>query len=260
MADEHKAAVFRRREPDDAFEALAAAGGPWTEGHCHGGAPAALLADALAAAPASVPMSLARITVDLLGPVPLGEPLRPIVRVLRDGRRLQLLEAELAAGGRCLARATGLRVRTVDAAEEMPLIHREPDAARHAPMPGGFSSQFTIVPRRGRFGEPGPAEAWFRLNSPLIEGAAVDGVVRAVAAADFASGISHELSFIDWLFPTLDLTVGFTRPPQGDWTLIEANWLGQAHGRTICASRLSDTRGVYGHALQTLLIEPRHGQ
>lgn len=260
MAREHNAAVFRRREPDGVFEAMAAAGGPWTEGHCHGGAPAALLADALAAAPASVPMALARITVDLLGPVPLGAPLRMAVKVLRDGRRLQLLEAELAADGRCLARATGLRVRNVAPVEAMPAVHPEPDPAGHAPMPGGFSGQFTIVPQRGRFGEPGPAEAWFRLNSQLVEGAVTDNVVRAVATADFAAGISHELSFVDWLFPTLDLTVGFTRPPIGAWTLLEAHWLGTAHGRTTCASRLSDTRGVYGHALQTLLIEPRHAQ
>ena len=48
---------------------------------------------------------IARVAVDLLGPVPLGE-LRTRARVVRPGRRIQLLESELVAGGRTVARAS----------------------------------------------------------------------------------------------------------------------------------------------------------
>ena len=49
--------------------------GPWDPGSQHGGAPSALLARAVEAEPAPGPVRLARLTVELLRPVPLT-PLR----------------------------------------------------------------------------------------------------------------------------------------------------------------------------------------
>ena len=56
----------------------------------HGGAPAALVAEAVQADG----MFVARLTCDFLGPVPIG-PLRVEARIVRPGRRLQLVEAEV---------------------------------------------------------------------------------------------------------------------------------------------------------------------
>jgi acyl-coenzyme A thioesterase PaaI-like protein len=259
MTVEHGSTIFRRGWADGLFEATPAAAGPWSREHCHGGAPAALLASAMRAAPSPVPMALARITVDLLGPVPVGVPLRIETRVARSGRRMQLVEAGLYAGEVRVAQATALKVRSIDMADTLALLHADPDPMLHQPMPGGFSEQFTIVPQRGAFGLMGPADIWFRLNGTLIEGAHADAVDNAVAIADFGSGIAHELPFTEWLFPTLDLTVSFARPPCGAWTLLEARWLGSAAGRAICVTQLGDARGAFGQALQTMLIERRAG-
>ena len=50
--------------------------GPWDPQAQHGGPPAALIARAVEAVPADAPMHVARLTVELLRPVPLT-PLLP---------------------------------------------------------------------------------------------------------------------------------------------------------------------------------------
>lgn len=250
--------IFRRID-DLTFVATEGAAGPWSGGHCHGGAPAALLAWAIEAMPTSLPMEVARLTLDLMRAVPVAEPLRIESRILRQGQRIQLIEAQLLLDEVPLVRATGLKVRAQARSIGEPL-HCEPDAAAHRPMPGGFSEQFTIVPVNGGFGQPGPADVWFRLNADLIAGEPAGPLPRALAAADFGSGAAHELAFEDWQFPSLDLTVSLHRPPIGCWTRLGSRWLGSEGGRTICASVLSDRHGPFGEATQTVLIEARRHQ
>ncbi|MFZ8913641.1 MAG: acyl-CoA thioesterase domain-containing protein, partial [Pseudomonadales bacterium] len=79
--------------------------GPWGES-LHGGAPAALLTQALTDLVA-VPFPLARLTLDMFRPVPLA-PLALTGTVLRKGKRLALAEMTLSAEGVPCARALGL--------------------------------------------------------------------------------------------------------------------------------------------------------
>lgn len=250
--------TFRRLD-DQSFEATAAAGGPWSDRHCHGGAPAALLAHAIEAVPSAVPMDLARLTVDLIRPVPIGERLDVELREEQTGRKALRLHARLLMGEVTLASATALKVRSQPSAV-LARVHHTPDAQGHRPMPGGFSSRFKIVPLVGGFGGPGPADVWFRLDGALVCGADPSPVERAVAAADFGSGIAHALRFEEWEFPSLDLTVTFARAPVGAWTLLESRWLSAEGGRTVCLTALSDVHGRFGEATQTVLLEPRAHQ
>src|SRR4051794_12292011 len=68
---------------------------PWSPHSLHGGPVAAVLADALEAMPTSAPMFPARFTLELLRPVGL-EPMRIDTRVVRPGRKVQVLEALLS--------------------------------------------------------------------------------------------------------------------------------------------------------------------
>jgi acyl-coenzyme A thioesterase PaaI-like protein len=244
-----------RRVGDQVFRATSAAAGPWNEGYCHGGAPSALLASAFEQVATSVPMDLARLTVDLIRPVPVGEALRVDIREIQQGRTVQRLTAELLAAGRILARATALKIRSRGGAAGIPAA--DPPPGRPMPMPGGFSEQFTILATEGRFGRSGPASAWFRLNVPLVDDVEASPLARAVAAADFGSGIAHELPFDTWSFPSLDLNLFLVRPPVGGWTLLESRWAGADGGRTSCRTLLGDAEGGFGEAGQTVLLEAR---
>jgi hypothetical protein len=55
----------------------------------HGSAPAALAVWAAEAIPTAQPMSIARVTIDLMRPVPVA-PLTLQTEILREGRKIQL--------------------------------------------------------------------------------------------------------------------------------------------------------------------------
>src|ERR1700753_4447090 len=93
------------------------AAGPWDPGMQHGSAPASLVVWAAEAIPTPVPMRIARVTVDLMRPVPLA-PLTLQTEVLREGRKIQLCAVRLRADGVPTVSATVLRVKLT--AETMP--------------------------------------------------------------------------------------------------------------------------------------------
>ena len=59
------------------------------------------------------PMHVARLTIELLRPVPLGY-VEVRTRTVRPGKKVQLIEASLFADGSEVARAVGLRIRYKD--------------------------------------------------------------------------------------------------------------------------------------------------
>src|SRR5207247_2937553 len=77
--------------------------GPWSPDAQHGGSPAALLARAAERFEGGEEMQVARLTVELLRPVPLV-PLTVAARWARPGRKVQIVEASLRAGDSEVAR------------------------------------------------------------------------------------------------------------------------------------------------------------
>lgn len=255
----------------DRFVPSGHARGPWDAGSQHGGAPGALIARAverLEHPDPAHPMLLVRMTVEFLGAVPLA-PLEVRAEVVKPGKRLQLVEAELAAGGKVLCRARAVRLRR----EALALPDRAVPGPRLAPpdgLPGwhmgtpphggteGFGQ--TAMELRfvdGSFEQRGPTTAWFGLTMPLVAGEETSPVQRAVAAADFGNGLSAELSWEEYLFVNTDLTVHFSRAPVGDWIAVEAVTEHGPEGTALAASTLHDAHGPVGRAAQSLFVAPR---
>ena len=95
------------------FHATFSTTGPWFADAQHAGPPSALLIRALERCDARPGTELARITVEVIGPVPAGE-VRVHAQVERPGRAVELLAAELVAGGRPVLRARAWRMATGD--------------------------------------------------------------------------------------------------------------------------------------------------
>src|ERR1700737_4277235 len=87
------------------------AAGPWDPRMQHGSAPAALVVWAAEALPTPVPMQIARVTIDLMRPVPVA-PLTIETEVLREGRKIQLCAIRLLAEGIVVVGATVLKIKT----------------------------------------------------------------------------------------------------------------------------------------------------
>ena len=84
---------------DGRFRSTGHTAGPWDVRSQHAGPPAALLGRALEGTEPREGTLLARVTFEILGPVPVAE-VEVESRVLRPGRTVELLEAQLSAGGR----------------------------------------------------------------------------------------------------------------------------------------------------------------
>ncbi|EKS32648.1 thioesterase family protein [Afipia clevelandensis] len=240
------------------------AAGPWDPSMQHGGAPSSLIVWAAERIPTAQPMHIARLTVDLMRPVPVA-PLTIATEVLREGRKIQLCMVRLLAEGVEVARATVLKIRTQPVTFPDKTIGAAP---LDVPLPetgavdeAGNSSKFiqglTLRAVRGGFLQPGPGAVWFRANRPMVDGAVTSQAMRAVLAADCSNGVSSELDFKTWSFINADLTVTFAREPVGDWILLNSKMTLGADGAGVAISRLADTHGYFGEAIQCLVVEPR---
>ncbi|MGB7686457.1 MAG: thioesterase family protein [Solirubrobacterales bacterium] len=240
--------------------------GPWDPGAQHAGPPAALLGHALEGLPEAEEFQVGRVTYEILRAVPIM-PVEVTARVVRPGRRVQLLEAELSAGGEVLMRATAWRIRTgeVDLPAEAVLPSPQPPAPERGSevsfFPTGQDHGYhTAMEARfisGGFLEPGPAVAWLRMRHPLVAGEEPTPLQRALIAADVGNGISASLDYRRYLFINVDLTVHLERMPAGEWVCVDAVTLPQPNGIGTAESLLSDGEGRIGRALQTLLISER---
>jgi hypothetical protein len=237
--------------------------GPWDPEALHGGAPAGLITrEVESLAPG---MRLARLTVEFLGAVPLA-PLRVHAEIVKPGRRLQVAEAALGAGGREVCRARAILLRRA-AFDEPPApgdrpgrLAARPERAERTRLGGGESFASTGMDVRfvaGSFAEAGPAVVWYRLDRPLVAGEEPTGAQRAVAAADFGNGASRVLDWERWLFVNTDLTVHLHRHPVGEWVGLAARTAIEPDGSGLSVSDLHDEQGAIGVALQTLFVGPR---
>lgn len=241
------------------------AGGPWNPEQQHGSAPAALAAWTAEQMPTREPMRIARLTLDLLRPVPVA-PLDIETEVLREGRKIQLVAVHLSAGGIEVVRATALKVRALEV--ELPPAAAIPPVTLRPPKETGFQNPLTnssspfvsgisMQEVKGAFRIPGPCAVWCRSDRPIIEGVETTPVMRAAIAADFCNGVSSVLDFAKWTFINGDLTVSLARMPVGDWILLDAeSWLGP-EGGGIAFGKLADTRGYFGSAIQSLVVDRR---
>jgi Acyl-CoA thioesterase C-terminal domain/Acyl-CoA thioesterase N-terminal domain len=241
--------------------------GPWDPGAQHAGPPAALLGHAIERLPESEQFQVGRVTFEILRSVPIA-PVRVEARVVRPGRRVQMVEAELCEeGGEALMRARAWRLRI--AAVEIPPEALHPADPPPAPEQGaetgffptgqehGYHSAMEVRFVSGGFLEPGPATVWLRMRQPLVAGEEPTPLQRVLVVADVGNGVSASLDFRRFLFINVDLTVQLERLPEGEWICVDAVTLPQPNGIGTAESVLSDPAGRIGRGLQTLLISER---
>jgi hypothetical protein len=283
------------RAADGRYVPTEHARGPWDPRALHGGAPAALIASVFERMEPGSELPIARLGFEFLRPIPFA-PLELSTRVVRAGKRVQELAAELTvageAGEQLICRASALRVQAVPVdlpdLPSVPLPQGAGDPSqpicdpssgqvgesRDDALPApelGTPVDFALNPNAGTsfastgmemrwFGDPwtlGPGRVWMRLRHPLLPGEPLTPLARLAATADFGNGISATLPFEEYLFINADLTIHLQRPPQGEWIGLDARTLLHSGGTGLAESVLHDESGPVGRAFQTLVVQPR---
>ena len=255
--------TFYEPRGDNQFRATEHTVGPWDPGFQHGGPPAALLARAIEGTSPSWPATVARISVDILGPIPVSEVLVRS-RLLRPGRSVELAEAELDAFGRTVMRAQAWRIRQSD--PQLPptdspahLVPQFP--ATESPLwPGRKGGYLQAIEWRhvaGSWTDAGPATVWARMRNLVLPDEEPTGLQRVMVIADSGNGVSSMLPMDRWLFINTDLTVHLEAIPSGEWICLDARTRIDRLGFGLATSMLYDRDRLVGHGAQSLYVAPR---
>ena len=221
-----------------------------------------------------VDWQIARLSIELTRPVPVGRTLTVSTEVERDGRKVSLIAVRLHDGDAEVARARSLRIRVKqlalpdDVVQPLPDPPGTPDHATAQRVSwaiddhiafhtDGCEHRFT----EGAWDAPGPVGVWIRLRVPVAPDEVPSGVQRAAAAADFGNGVSGGLPFDRFTFINPDLTVHLLRPPVGEWIgLRAASHYGTdaaSTGAGFAESALFDVEGRLGRSVQSLILDER---
>jgi len=254
--------------PDgDAFVSTELTRGPWSPVHQHGGPPSALMARELerrlAADTDGAPFHPARMSVELLRPVPIA-PLRVAVETLRPGRKVRGLAATCTAGDEVVARATILFIRRAEVDAHVGHGGGAPRSVAGSPPyhftfftePAGYHTAMELRLAEGAWGT-GRMTAWMRLRVPVVPGEAPSPLQRVMVAADSGSGIGAALDPRRFTFLNPDLAVHLHRVPDGEWVCLAATTTVSPGGVGIAECALSDETGPLGRSLQSIVIEAR---
>jgi Thioesterase-like superfamily len=257
--------LFQLRGPST-FLPTSAAVGPWDPTIVHGAAVAALFAGQLA----PTDRTLARLTIEILAPVPLAS-LTLECDQPRGGPRVQRQAASLSVEGRTVATAQSVLVRRrVLALPEnvrrhecpfdpanVPALDESNRAAEETVGRPSFDSRSVVVERLRVEGDP-RTHQWISLAVPVVEGTQLRAVEIAAVAADYAQAAVHRvLPFSSWSFRNAELTVHFSREPVGSWVGMRCESVLESVGAGFNSADLYDAEGLMGQSAAVLVVEHR---
>lgn len=252
----------------DVFRASSLTRGPWHVQQQHAGPPIALITYALEAVAQPLGLAhMARLTANLLRPVPIGDI---TVQVQQDyvGRNIGHFSAVALSEGKELLRATALFQREAEVVlppalpgHPLPLAAQAPQdaTAQRMQFPHGELGYSDLMETRVAAGTmfAGPSAVWFRLRYPLVADETPSPYQRVAVAADSGNGISAILDLSAYLFVNSDLTINLLRRPVGEWICLDARTHLSPHGGGLAESALYDELGLIGRATQSLFVRER---
>jgi hypothetical protein len=202
---------------------------------------------------------MARLSFDILGLIPGGE-FQVVTSMLRPGRTIELVQAELVAGGRTAVRATAWRLQRSDttaiAAVEDPSMPVRSEAAEPVTLtdwPGGYIRSVDIYPTAGH--RAGRGSVWLRTRHPLIADTPFSEFAALIGLIDTTNGVAVRVPPGEhYAFPNVDLQLHLYREPAGQWLGLQNAVTFGSDGIGLTSTVLHDTTGPFGRAEQILTL------
>jgi hypothetical protein len=257
----------------DGFIGTTLTQGGWDRRHMNGAAVLALLGHCLDDVPTLVPMCLSRFTADLARPLPIGPRLHVVPEIVREGKKLQLVQLRIVVDDVEHAWATALRLR-VDDVSAVPAV----PASSH----GTPTAHALLVPREELTSMrdlnddvPGFLHAidlwraprldgrgsgyWARLDTPVVAGEPQRPSAGITFALDCANLMGIEVSMADVTMINPDVTAHVLRPPADEWVGITGEtFVEPALGRSMTVATYSDSLGTYSQGSLSQLVQPQN--
>jgi hypothetical protein len=244
----------------DAFLPTPAASGAWGPTSLHGRVVIGLLASVIEQRHGGDELVPARLTVDMFRLPDLMTPVGVKTRLIRDGLRIRVIEADFLSGGVAMARASCQLLRRTENPEGR--VWSPPNwdvpAPDDIPVPAdprlGMHGKWATRPIVGAMGTVGPRRQWMSEVRDLIEGIPLTPFVRVAVAADFASPFANAgdkgLGFIN-----SDVTLYLHRLPVTPWIGFEVVKHHATDGIAIGECWLYDEHGAIGTSTVAALAQ-----
>ncbi len=243
----------------DAFIPTPVASGPWDPNSLHGRVIIGLLAFAIEQRHGVDDFVPARLTVDMFR-LPTLAPIEVTTKLIRDGLRIKVVEADFYSGGVNMARASCQLLRKTENPQGR--VWSPPNWDVPAPadivVPEdprlGMHGKWAVRPIVGSMGTVGPRRLWMREVRDLVEGAPLTPFVRVAVAADFASPFANAgdqgLGYIN-----SDATLYLHRLPVKEWIGFEVVNHHATDGVAIGECFLYDQQGPIGTSTVAALAQ-----
>jgi hypothetical protein len=245
--------------------------GGWSDDAQHGGPPLGLLAHVIESRFGRYEMMVVRLTTDLIRPVPLTL-LDAESRLVRPGRRVQVIEAILRAGELevALTRALMIRLTDIDLPEAPELGWVQPGPPEtfepidvrlwtgdQASLIRFHHDAVEMRTLDASFYTPGAGTSWFRLLYPVVAGAPTSAFVRTATLADLGNGNSTAIDPRRWIYVNPDVAIALHRALDGEWLGMRSAAHQHATGVGMAESLIFDAHGPIGVVTQSQLIQRR---
>lgn len=226
-----------------------------------------------------IPARVARLTIDLLRPVPL-ETVELRTDIARQGSKIGVVDATMWWNEKLVARASALLIRddgdvvnnpemnataagpvppgpNMEAASEFEQIRASGASASADYELPGFVGAIELQRVVGSMGDGTPAVGWAKLTSPLVEGETTTALQRVACLGDFTSGFANYLNFFDYTSPNADLTYHLVRHPTDEWIGLDCSTVIGDDGIAQSRARLFDLDGYFGHSAASIVVSSR---
>ena len=234
----------------DSYVPTSVARGPWSPNSLHGRLIAGLLGHVIDQTYGDPDLTPARLTVDMYR-LPDLSPVQVTTRVVRDGYRIKVIDAEFISAGKSCGRATSQLLRRTAAPGGTVWSPTPWDAPLPAALPApddkraGMGGIWATRPIVGAMGTMGPRRIWLSDIRELVGGEPMTPLTRVALAADFASPFANAgdkgLEYIN-----SDMTIYLHRLPVTEWIGFEVVNHHATDGVAIGECWLHDEQGPIG--------------
>lgn len=242
------------------FAPTALARGPWAEDMMHGRLLGGLAARSVERR-FDTTWRVARLTVDLFRPAAMDEvtvSLEPV----REGRKVQVIDAQLGCGGHVVGRVTAVLLPVAEDPSgriwrPAPAAWPDPDSMSVSDDITGSSEVdgwlFRVVD--GGMGTGERTRVWTNDTVQLVAGEPISPLVRAAVSGDIACPLANS-SDQGLFFINADYTMLIGRYPVGDWIGLEVAQQMGADGIAIASATMVDRDGPFAISGGTSLTRP----